>query len=166
MRKLKSIILIFIALIISNCQSNEKQDLLAEKNVKSSVKLVIKEVDKNKLIFSILKDSLKITKDYSKIFYLAEIGCISCNKSFSNLIQKNINDENLYILNASGNRLDISYYLESKKENIVFDYDNYLFKNKIVEGSSAIWLKNNKIDTIVKISAQEIESQFEYIEKN
>lgn len=122
------------------------------------------ELTNTQIVSKILDDSLGIERveQYNRIFILTERGCVSCNRSFSNFIEKELDDHSLCILNASGRIVDISYYLENELKNVVFDYDNLFITNNIVETSSVIYLKNKEIDTIIELNVEQLEKQFKF----
>lgn len=123
-----------------------------------------KELTNTQIVSKILDDSLGIERveQYNRIFILTERGCVSCNRSFSNFIEKELDDHSLCILNASGRIVDISYYLENELKNVAFDYDNLFITNNIVETSSVIYLKNKEIDTIIELNVEQLERQFKF----
>lgn len=103
----------------------------------------------------------------SLILVLSEEGCLNCDKSFSNLLQKFINNPNaLILITASGTRIDISSFQHDSIKNVFFDDRNEFSKLNLIEHSGAIFLNKNQIDTIVSIEASEIEKQFQFINDN
>ena len=104
----------------------------------------------------LLKDFEKIKIDnalnYNNIYILTEKNCLFCNNKFSELLKNKINDKsNLIIVNAQGNVIDISEFLENKKkENIkIINTDELFFQQ-----TKIIKLSNRKIDTIIDITIQ------------
>lgn len=148
-------LLVFSFIINNSCNNPSTKEFQVVKSEKI--------VNVNQLLTKILVDSLKVKKKYAKLFYLSENGCHTCNKSFSHLIQTTFSDSNLYVVNASGMIIDISFFQDNQKENIVFDDANYFVNNGLGKSSSVIFMKNNKVDTLVKINSKDIERQFDYI---
>lgn len=79
------------------------------------------------------------------------------------LIEEKYNSKNLYVINASGTVLDISFL--KAKPNVIYDDENYFINNKIVNKSAVIFLKNQKIDTIVTINSVNLADKLIYINK-
>jgi hypothetical protein len=102
---------------------------------------------------------LKITNSTRKIFILTENECLTCNRDFANLMERNLNDSSsVFIINASGLKVDISMF-EAPKNNIIHKKTNEPFFQK----TKAIVLSNKKIDTILEINLKEKLSQFIYL---
>jgi hypothetical protein len=141
---------IFSLLLLFSCGENKNKIIL----------------NRDQTLVSILKDSLNIEKTYSNIFVLTEDGCMACNKSFSVFMQNNYNENNLYLLAASGLIVDMSPFLDkvSKKEMIEMPI-NYIQKHKILDGSGLIRMKGNKIDTIIRLNAENLSDQLVYLEQ-
>ncbi|MGM0478401.1 MAG: hypothetical protein ACQERC_04185 [Bacteroidota bacterium] len=115
-----------------------------------------------------MDDSLAIEEvdRYDRVFILTERGCVNCNRSFSNFIEKELDEHSLCIVNASGRIVDISYYQKNEAQNIIFDYDRFFVKNDVIETSSVIYLKNNEVDTIVELDEEQLGRQFEFFKGN
>lgn len=120
-------------------------------------------VSKYDTVQGILKDSLKV-KPYNKILVLTGKGCLNCNKSFAYLIEGMLVENTLIVVTAVGTSVDVSEFSKNKADNIVFDYKNYFKRNNILDKSGAIFLSENKIDTIITIEAKDIEAQLRYIQ--
>jgi len=125
----------------------------------------VKETDDYKLV-SFIKLNNHVVEDYDHILRISETGCVGCNKSFARLVKEYVqSDNNLFIISAKGATVDISPYLDTKNsKNIIFDYENKFGPLKIVENSGIIFLKDNKIDTIINIEAKGIEETLRFID--
>lgn len=103
-------------------------------------------------------------ENISSVLILSEEGCPGCNKSFSYLIQKFINNPHAFILiTASGTRIDISPFQHDSIKNVYFDDRNEFSKLNLLDYSGAIFLNKKQIDTIVVIQANSIEQQLKFI---
>jgi hypothetical protein len=120
------------------------------------------------LFATIIKDSLKIDgkEQFSRIFILTEKGCINCNRSFSKVIEEEINDSTLCIISASGIMVDISSFQNGMQKNVIFDYDNFFINNDLINTSSIGYLVRGELDTIIELSAAELQNQFRLIKSN
>lgn len=121
---------------------------------------------KDELLITILDDSLAINdyQRYKRIYILTEQGCLNCNKSYSQFIQNELDDSSLCIVNAQGHKIDVSPFLESKKKNVVFDYDNFFIRNKMISNSAYILFDGKKIDTLFEIEAKSLFQQFKIMD--
>jgi hypothetical protein len=107
-----------------------------------------------KEIFDLINSKTPINKNIEKIFILTENDCSSCNKMYSNYLSKNLNNKNaLFIINASGNLVDISSFENSKLDNVVIED----FKDTIFKSSRLIFLSNRNIDTIINVNYKNVE---------
>jgi hypothetical protein len=112
------------------------------------------------------KQFIKYTERLQSILFINETGCITCTESFSYLITNYVNNKSVAIvISASGSRLDISAFLNDTAENIYFD-ENLEFKKATgLESSSAIFIKNKSIDTMITIDINDLEEKLEYIKQ-
>ncbi|MBP3253077.1 MAG: hypothetical protein J6M30_01035 [Bacteroidales bacterium] len=107
--------------------------------------------------------------DFNKqclVFIIGEQGCINCNRELSNLAKQFVdNDGVYYIINATGNLVDISPYWEAKgQERISMDTLQYLNKNNL-KYSYAVFISENKIDTVLEAKAETLLLDKEYIKQ-
>jgi len=108
--------------------------------------------------YNISLDSLKA------IFVLDEVGCVTCNKSFSNLITYRLDNPKIkLILISRGSLIDISSLIKSK--NTIIDFGGTFYKLGLCQNSSAILLKNGKIDTIIEINATNLKNNLLYLDE-
>jgi hypothetical protein len=106
------------------------------------------------------------TEQEQSIFFINETGCIACIKSFSNLITNYVNNKSTaIIISVSSSSLDISAFLNDTAANIYFDDNNEFKKATGLESSSAIFIKNESIDTVITIDINNLEEKLEYINK-
>jgi len=47
-------------------------------------------------------------------------------------------------------------------QNVIFDYENFLVKNNIVETSSTIFLDKGVVDTVIELDVKQLGRQFEF----
>jgi hypothetical protein len=111
-----------------------------------------------------ISDTLDIDK-YESIFYVSEVGCPTCAKSFSNTIQTYVFDKTnaLIILNAKGRVVDITPYREGGHSNVVFDYTSNFFRLHLASTSCIITFKDHSVDTIIELNASQLGSQLNLI---
>ena len=96
------------------------------------------------------------------ILVLTERGCPSCNRSFALFTKQHASHPNsINIISATGGQVDISPFFKAK--DTYFDFNQNFQKTGLSEESCTIFLKEGRIDTIVKIQAQEIEGTFDYL---
>ena len=103
---------------------------------------------------------------FNNILVLNEFECPSCNRSFSMLLEKQLNNpKSLLIISAKGSLLDISPFIESSsQQNVIHDFNLKFPELGISKGSSAFFFKPDEtIDTIVAIRAKKLESTLDYI---
>jgi len=114
----------------------------------------------------ILKDSLGAKKEYKKILILEEKGCISCCRKYANLIDEIVNDSVLLIVTARGVMFDVDRFRSNESDNVIFDYKGYFSRNNILMNSGAIFMSDNKIDTIIEIKgAKNLNDKLNYIKE-
>ena len=101
------------------------------------------------------KNELKITNETKNICILTENSCIACNRAFSSYLKKEIdNKSTILIVNASGQMVDISHFQEIKSDNVFLHkfHDSFFNKSRLIK------LTNKKIDTIIDINVDTIET--------
>jgi hypothetical protein len=101
----------------------------------------------------------------SAVLILFENGCMNCNSNYAKLISQFVNKPNTFIIVcASGIHVDISPFIQDSLSNVYHDIKNDFEKLGIVSGSSAIFLNDDKLDTIIHISAEKINLKLDFIE--
>lgn len=140
---IKYLLLMYLIFIFS-CEDGQKEELT-----------------KTELFNHILRDSLSTQNlnDYSIVYILTEKGCVNCNKAFANFIQNELKHNALCVVSASRLIIDISPFKKENKSNIIFDYENYFIKNNLIKTSSIAYMNAGKLDTIIELKAEELESQ-------
>ncbi len=92
--------------------------------------------------------SIKIKSQKAVIFITEENGCMNCNRSFAQFMEKYTSNENiLFILSSDGSKIDISHYQGYTNKNVFYDLKKEFKKENITDKSSVIFLKNKEIDT-------------------
>lgn len=107
---------------------------------------------------------LKTELDYSELknkeflIVLNEMGsCLNCNNAFSKYMAKYIDSEKvLFLICSSGSRIDISMYINSEENHILYDMRNKFSELELINQSGIFKLKNGEIDTIIKISVDNV----------
>lgn len=98
-------------------------------------------------------DGVSISNKTKKIFILTENNCAPCNKEFSEYMSRNItNPNNLFIVNATGNIIDISTFKKSNSNRVILKNIN----DEFFRDSKLILLSNKKIDTIINVNYKNI----------
>lgn len=160
MKKLN--ILIFIS-IVSVCISLTSCDSQQAPSVDSSVKND----------YQFLLDYFKTRHNYTldnetkQLFILTEKGCPTCNKQFAQLMAKHLNSSNtLFLINAEGNRFDTTPFLQKEEaKNILWENPAFAAKSALLSSSKVIYLKGDKIESIISLTADSLSSQMAQIEK-
>lgn len=97
------------------------------------------------------------------LLILSDKGCANCNVVFKDFVHQNINNNKVQvILTAKGKLFDISYFKNSKT---LIDQNISATTYAELDRSQAIFIKENKIDTVVIIEANSIEDQISYLSK-
>lgn len=111
-------------------------------------------------IDSFLKSELnyKDLKDKEFLIVINEMGsCINCNNAFSKYMAKYIDSEKvLFLICSSGSRIDISMYINSEENHILYDMYNKFSGLNLINQSGIFKLKNEEIDTLIKINLKNI----------
>lgn len=104
-------------------------------------------------------------EEVSAVLVLTEEGCPTCNRSFASLIENYIDDPKaVCVVSAKGNRIDLSSFINSDR--VIIDMDNTFGELQLTEGTASIFLApSGLIDTVVKIKAQTLEQDLNYISK-
>jgi hypothetical protein len=102
-----------------------------------------------------VKHQIKLNNSIKKVFILTDENCHSCNKFFAKTIEKNINDSSsLLLVSASSSKIDLSPFDGA---------NNVFFENKskeifLFDNSKIIFLNQEKIDTIISIKLDNLDS--------
>ena len=109
---------------------------------------------------------IDIKNDYQKIVVITDDGCSACTNFFSTTMLDELdNVHTLFIVTSKGRSTDIKQFLQ-KKENVVVDWQMDINKYPEFSKTSAIFLGENRVDTIIKISAENVQEQIEFIRTN
>ncbi|MBI3519982.1 MAG: hypothetical protein HY062_11570 [Bacteroidetes bacterium] len=126
------------------------------------------EVHKTENQYDSIADYLKRQHQYAlsdsikTIFILTDIGCMPCNKHFSELMSDNLsNSSSLFLILASGVNLDLSSF-NSSKSKVFYDRPENI-TNIFLKQSKAIFIKHHQVDTSIIIEARQIDWQLKTI---
>ncbi len=109
--------------------------------------------------------NIKFSPHTSSILILTGNGCYSCNKEFTRLLKCYINTpNNIILVEASSSQLDLSSFMSDSCKNVFIDYKNTFAKLKITDKSSAIFLSQEAVDTIISIDALNLKNELRQIE--
>lgn len=90
--------------------------------------------------------------------------CMNCNRIFADFIKNYINNKSIKIIvTEEGSNIDISPFLNS--DNVIFDFEEQFLNFDVINGTSAIFLKNEQIDTIINIKSTFLEEQLAFIKE-
>lgn len=138
----KSIVIVLLTLFFSSCGEAIKPKTEFEKLEQ----------------FCSVKGLVKSLADYYLVVIINDDGnCLNCNNIFADKMSDRINDENvLFILSEDGTKVDISAYIDSQSENVIWDINGDFDKLNLVESCSLFELENNKIVDKTAIDATNI----------
>jgi hypothetical protein len=102
---------------------------------------------------------------FNALYVITEMGCVTCNKQFYDLIKSKLKDpQALFLVQANGAYLNLSG-LDSLS-NVYFDQSLLETDYKIFHQSKVIYFKDAKIDTVVTINdARLLEAQLDFIKR-
>lgn len=122
--------------------------------------------EKLKTYLTSISDTLKID-NYDCILYVSDQGCPTCSKSFDIVIKEYAFNRKhiLIILNAKGSRFDIMPYLDKKVTNVVKDFTSDFYRLRLASTSCIITLKDNEVEQILELNAQELNTQLDLLQK-
>ena len=97
------------------------------------------------------------------ILVITEQGCITCNREFSTLVAKHLDDPNvLFWVSARGTEINISDF-KVHPDYVFWDYNQDMARSGLLEGSGALLLQNGHVDTIISLDARYLETTLEYV---
>ncbi|MDR0789587.1 MAG: hypothetical protein LBO06_02190, partial [Bacteroidales bacterium] len=100
------------------------------------------------------------------VLVLNEQACLSCVREFAEVMQGFVNVPNKYIvICAGGSMVDISPFVNNTTATNVYDDPKFSFTKEIYPTPAAIFMENDKIDTIVNISAYDLEKTLMFIKQ-
>jgi hypothetical protein len=95
-------------------------------------------------------------KDYKYVLTLSSHGCMTCNRSFAAFAERFTNSDSvLIVLFDSGARIDISPF--EGNNNTVDDYRLKILEHDLEAVSSIYKIGESSIDTVIDISAENVE---------
>jgi hypothetical protein len=102
--------------------------------------------------------------NYRYVLLLTENDCPTCNNAFCSFMLSRIQSPDaLFVISASGTKTDISGFDTGGTKNVVFDHSSAFLKLNILKKSGLIVLGNNQIDTIIPITATNLNDQLAYV---
>jgi hypothetical protein len=127
-------LLLFLALLVSNCSYN------------------ITDEEKLESFYTLHKPEGEFSK-FNKVVVINELGgCLNCTSMFVNEIKDSTFKTNiLFIVSSSGAKVDISPFIDSTKSNIIWDSNSDFDEFDILKKSGVIYLDSNS-----KISKKEL----------
>lgn len=109
---------------------------------------------------------IKLDKEINRIYILNDMGCGTCISSLSRFVKDYVNDDKAMVLiNSRGINVDLDAF-EMKKQanpNIIINHTVINEPDNRFACSGAIYIKQEKIDTIIKIEGENIVQQLQYI---
>ena len=100
---------------------------------------------------------------WRKIVVLTGNGCLSCNLSLMQFVLNEAKEKRtLTLVTAPSTSLDLNLF-KSMEETVFFDDDPDFERFPILLETKAILLKNNSIDSIITIHAENLLNQLNYI---
>ena len=106
---------------------------------------------------------IDIKDGYKKIFVITDNGCSACTNLFSTTMLNELDNRHaLFVVTSKGASTDIKPFLQ-KKENVIVDWQIDINKYPEFSKTSAIFLAENKVDTIINITAESVREQVEFI---
>jgi len=121
------------------------------------------ELDQRKKVDDFVQGHRVRVEGLQAVMVLTDVGCIGCNRSFSEFVMRYIEDPRVCIVvSAGGQHFDISALLE-KKDRIVWD-DASAFKDLgLLSGTGAVLLNDHEVDTVIPMRPDDISSSLGYI---
>jgi hypothetical protein len=109
-------------------------------------------LDSKKDFYTIIDETFLKRGKFTKLFFLSDSGCSSCNNEFSKRLENEYVSDNLYVISANPLIVDISFFLKNRNnKNIVFDKDKIFKKKGSIYSSAIIYLGDNQIDSLVLV---------------
>ena len=119
-----------------------------------------------------LKESLKkqygvtLDKEITRIYVLNDLGCGSCVSSLANYVFGYVDDDHsLVIINSRGININLDAFEMKKKTNpnIVISHTVLNDKSNLFAFVGAIFLKEERVDTIVNVLEGDVIQSLQYI---
>lgn len=109
---------------------------------------------------------VKLDKGITRIYVLNDLGCGSCVSSLANYVASYVDGEHsLVIINSRGINIDLEAFEQKKKTNpnIVISHTVLNDESNPFAFAGAIFLKEEKVDTIVNIQEGDVMQSLQYI---
>lgn len=109
---------------------------------------------------------VKLDKEITRIYVLNDLGCGSCVSSLAKYVADYVDGgHSLVIVNSRGINVDLDAFERQKKTNpnIVISHTVLNDENNPFAFAGAIFLKEEKIDTIVNIQEGDVVQSLQYI---
>lgn len=109
--------------------------------------------------FCLNHSTIKSLSDYNSIVVINDkTQCLNCTNVFAKSMAKRLdkNEKILFIVSDNGAMVDISDYIDKKRENVIFDFQNEFDRLRIANGSAFIDIKGKKIISTTIINAQNV----------
>ncbi len=120
----------------------------------------------------LLLDSIKSLPNFhlsdstQTVIVIADNSCIPCNQHLAKLVTRFLSDPRVtYVIAAHADRIDLENFMDSVRQNVYWDRKFELQNKTGLTTSSVLFLKNDHVDTLIEINAQELEGQTNYIMK-
>lgn len=111
-----------------------------------------------------IKD-IDIKNGYKKIVVITDEGCMACTNFLSMEMLGELDEKHTLFVVTSKNSHTIEPFLQ-KNDNLIVDWQMDINKYPEFAKSSVIFLGENKVDTVINISANEIQEQLNFIKKH
>lgn len=109
--------------------------------------------------FCATHSTIKNLTGYSSVVLINDkTECLNCTNMFAKAMAKRLdkNEKIVFIISDNGVMVDISDYIDKKRKNVIFDFQNDFDKLGIANGSAFIDLKDKKIVSKTIINSQNI----------
>lgn len=101
----------------------------------------------------------------NKIVVITGNGCPTCNNTLARVALSELADSTtLFYITSKGQSVNINPFMELKK-NVIFDWNSGNNSLPELSATGVIYLKDNLIDTIITINAEELGKQIELIKE-
>lgn len=104
--------------------------------------------------------AIKNLSDFNSVVIINDkTDCLNCTNKFAKAMSKRLENNQglLFIISDNGAMVDISDYIDKKRDNVILDFTNEFDKLNIVNGSAIIDVKDEKIISKTIINAQNVD---------
>lgn len=100
------------------------------------------------------------------VVVLSESGCMSCNRQYAKWMEDHMQDSHYYfVIEAIGTYVDISAFGEPSPQ-FYMDKNSRFTGLGLLQGSGAIFMGQDRIDTIVALNAKDLDAQIAFIDEH